>query len=314
MISRQRGKLLVLFCLLLISNIFCSIIFNQFISFQFRSDLSITNLFGHQSSEKNNSTWPRPDKIAVLGVTAPPYMADLLTALYSKTFHFYLPLTIAAWRRLGYATFVIIIGSPKPWFSKSHYLNYVYETIDKKLPGSAKFHFIQTNTTKWVSHAKTAQMIRLFASELEPVRNLTDSYMVTADVDTLPLHDIYSLPNPSYTIRISIPKRRKFSPLGSNLTLGNSYFPLFCSFIEKKTISDQYRFSSIGMNIKTWQQLMDLKNNQSMNWAERIENVVENENLLAVNMTHFIDQNLISLKIYKWFKEHDKGNSFQVKK
>ena len=220
MIFQQRGKLLVSFCLLLI----ISVIFNQFISLQFGSNFSITSFFDHQSSGETNSTWPRPAKIAVLAVTAPPYMADLLTALYSKTFHFYLPLTIAAWRRLGYATFVIIIGSSKPWFSKSHYLNYVYDTIEQKLPGSAKFHFIETKPTKWVSHAKTAQVIRLFASYLEPVRNLTDSYMVTADVDTLPLHDIYSLPNSSYTIRISIPKRRTFSPLGSNLTLGTAFF------------------------------------------------------------------------------------------
>ena len=69
------------------------------------------------------------------------------------------------------------------------------------------------------------------------------------------------------------------------------------------------------MTIKTWQQLMGLKEiNQSKNWAEQIESVVESENLLAPNMTHFMDQNLISWKIYKWFQEHDKGNSFQVRK
>ena len=62
------------------------------------------------------------------------------------------------------------------------------------------------------------------------------------------------------------------------------------------------------MNIKTWQQLMDWKNNnQSMNWAERIKSVVENENLFALDMIHFMDQNLISWKIYKWFQEHDNG-------
>ena len=215
-------RLLALFCLLLTISIIC----NQFVSLQYDSTFSITWLSHTHLYEETNSTWPRPAKIAVVAVTAPPYMKGKQTSFHSKMFQIYLPITIAAWRRLGYATFVIVIGSPKPWFSKSHYLNYVYETIEKKLPGSAKFHFIETKPTKWVSSAKISQAIRLFASCLEPVRNLTDSYMVTADVDTLPLHDIYSLPNSSYTIRISIPRRRTFSRLGSNLTLGTTFSDL----------------------------------------------------------------------------------------
>ena len=62
------------------------------------------------------------------------------------------------------------------------------------------------------------------------------------------------------------------------------------------------------MSVKTWQQLMDLKNeNQQMNWAERMERIVESENLLAFNISYYMDQNLVSLQIYKWFQKHDNG-------
>ena len=210
----RRSLLIVWLSILIIC-----VILNQLVSIHLNAKY-FNLLFDGKSNEKTGFVWPRPEKIAVVAITAPPYMTDVLSIRYSRIFHFYLPITIAAWRRLGYATFVIIIGSPKPWFLKNHYLNYVYETIEQKLPGSAKFLFIETNSTDKISRVKTAQVIRLFASYLEPVRNLTDSYMVTADADTLPLNDIYSLPNSSYTIRISIPKRRTFSPLGSNLTLG----------------------------------------------------------------------------------------------
>ena len=214
--SKFRRRLVVFMCLFLA--------ISAFIEYFLIPRFYLTHSESDLSNEASSLTWPRPAKIAVLAVTAPPYMAQSTISAYSKTFHSYLPITIAAWRRLGYATFVIIIGSPKPWFLKGHYLNYLYEMIDQKLPGSAKFHFIETNATQWISHAKTAQIIRLYASYLEPVRNLTDSYMVTADVDTLPLHDIYSLPNSSYTVRISIPKRRTFFRLGSSLTLGTVFY------------------------------------------------------------------------------------------
>ena len=68
------------------------------------------------------------------------------------------------------------------------------------------------------------------------------------------------------------------------------------------------------MTIKTWQQLMGLKEtNPPRNWGKRIERVLKREQLFAPNMTIFMDQNLISWKIYKWFQEHDKCNCFLIK-
>ena len=251
-------------------------------------------------------------KIVVLAVTGPPLRRIERVAKFSQIFHFYLPITIAAWRRLDFATLVIVIGDREPWYQKGHYLNYVMETIHKRLPGSAQFHFIQIIPTKWIDQVQTARVIRLFASFLEPLQNLTNSsYLITADVDTWPLQDIYSLPNSSFNMRISLPYRRNFTPIGSNLSIGWFHFSSFVSFLTffSSSSSEQYRLASHGMSIGMWQDLMNLDSiNVTKNWAQTIENYAKSENLLAHNLSYHLDQNLISIREFKWFQNHEKCN------
>ena len=66
-----------------------------------------------------------------------------------------------------------------------------------------------------------------------------------------------------------------------------------------------YRLSTVGMNVSTWQKLMDLESSRHIeNFGDRIRNVSIKERILGENMSSFIDQNLISARIHKWLKIH----------
>lgn len=167
--------------------------------------------------ENKTNKWPRSNNIAVVAVTAPaddlPFMAR------SKCFHFYLPFVIAAWRRLGYSTFVIVIGSDELWYKNGTYLNYIIKIVENELDGYGYFHFIDTKPTETLSYAKVAQIIRLFAADMEPLRKLDKLYLITADVDWLPIKDIFQLPSSNFAIRASIPPVRTFSTMDNDVEI-----------------------------------------------------------------------------------------------
>ena len=63
------------------------------------------------------------------------------------------------------------------------------------------------------------------------------------------------------------------------------------------------------MNIGMWQDLMNLDSiNVTKNWAQIIENYAKSENLLARKLSYHLDQNLISIREFKWFQNHEKCN------
>ena len=188
--------------------------------FIFIWSIANSGYFGYNFS---NCQWPPTDKVAVIAVTGPPYLSSWSTVKYSKLFHLYLPFCVAAWKRIGYSTLIVVIGEPISWHHKGHYLNYVYKTLEKYFNCWVGLHFVQVQPTSWISYVKVAQVIRLFAADLGPLKNKPNIYLVTNDADTLPLHDIYSLPNNSYDIRLSTPFRRYFRVLGSDENLS-----LFC--------------------------------------------------------------------------------------
>ena len=69
--------------------------------------------------------------------------------------------------------------------------------------------------------------------------------------------------------------------------------------------------TTIGMNVSTWRQVMQYNETRSIeNWAERLEFYIQSEHFLETNWMHFADQYLISLKIYRFLKEHGQGLKF----
>ena len=166
--------------------------------------------------ETNENQWPPTNNVVVVSITAPPYLKGLTIKQESKCFQLYIPFVVGAWRRLGYSTFIIVIGSKDVWFQNGTYLNYVYKTVQNDLDGFGYFHFVETESTKHLSYAKIAQIIRLFAADMEPLRNLSSLYLVTTDADWLPFKDIFALPSANYSIRASIPYRRNFTTANSD--------------------------------------------------------------------------------------------------
>ena len=63
------------------------------------------------------------------------------------------------------------------------------------------------------------------------------------------------------------------------------------------------------MKVSLWQKLMDYESTRNIsNFAERIETMAMNEKILAKNMTGFLDQNLASVRIHKWLRNHNESN------
>ena len=160
--------------------------------------------------------WPHPRSVAVTAVTAPRFEGDRDVPGTSRYFQMYLPFVIGSWCRLGYSSFIIVIGSSKLWLQNGTYLNHIYQTVQNDLNGFGYFHFIETNSTALMSMGKISQMIRLFAADMEPLRNLDDIYMLTTDADWLPIHDIFKLPNSDFSIRASFPPVRQFKLFDSD--------------------------------------------------------------------------------------------------
>ena len=181
---------------------------------QFEIEVAKTRTKQGGSREDGIIKWPPTGKIVALSVTAPPYDNEE-SQVRSLLYQLYIPFSILAWKALGYSSFIIVCGNKYNWLSKGHYLNFVLQTAKQVDGGFANFHFVEPGQKikQNFSQVKLAQTIRTYAALMEPVRNLSDHFLITSDIDLIPLHDIYSFTknDSKCKIRTSISHRRIFS-------------------------------------------------------------------------------------------------------
>ena len=147
----------------------------------------------------------------------------------SLNYVFDLPLTALAWKRIGYESIVLLVGSMQQWTSSELFnqvLFYLRQTAYVII-------FLESEPQNAVM---LSQVLRLFASNFIPeLSNLdvTDVYLVTSDADLWPLQN---------TIH-DLPTNKSILSTNSN-----------CCGIFKQhgQIYKMLPMAYVGMNVKTW--------------------------------------------------------------
>ena len=184
-------------------------IFLLFVAFFFKFHSKSTNNL-NQNEMPNQKNWPATNKIVAVSVTSPPFSNSTFIAR-SWPFQMYLPFAVASWQRFNYSTFIIVIGAKRFWFENGHYLNFIRQTLTDKWPGYVYFHFLNPVTceTSLLEIHKLARAVRIYAAAFEPLKQLKAHHLIVADVDFLPLRNIYHVPS-QCSIATSVSHRRDF--------------------------------------------------------------------------------------------------------
>jgi len=93
---------------------------------------------------------------------------------------FYLPLTVLAWRRIGFESIIHIIGREDEW-KKHPVLNYVLDSL-KKLKTSVTFL-----DAKEGNRMMMAQTSRIFIANMKSYPGRDNDYIITSDADLWPI-------------------------------------------------------------------------------------------------------------------------------
>jgi hypothetical protein len=200
---------------------------------------------------------------------------------------FYLPLTVMAWRRIGFESVVLIVGQENEW--KTHpILSHVLETL-ASLP-DAKVIFIPAKVENRMMLSQTS---RMFVANMKDFPGQPSDFVLTTDSDLWPLrkeHFYYPYKmadRPLMLIHSQCCGLFKFN--------GRSYrmFPM----------------SHIGASAAVWQEIVNgnistnIKANDSETILDYFQNVfgerVRQPVVFASNDWYY-DQKLVSIRVHEW--------------
>ena len=174
---------------------------------------------------------PQKRKFAVVSIAVPNCLE---VKPHFWTYVFYLPLTIEAWKRIGFDTIVIMIAdnnSIQP--SAERLLNHVIETSVNIGYMHVISIDIQTNLTLMMS-----QVLRLYTSHLAHFKK--DDFILTSDVDLWPIRKE----------RFNMDKNKKI------LITNSECCP---KFTYKDKFYQQFPLCHIGMSAAQWRFIFPLK-------------------------------------------------------
>lgn len=206
-----------------------------------------------------------------------------ITPGMSSGYVFCLPFVVAAWKSIGWNSFILVVGDIELWNNQSLYKFVRQTTLDM----DEKTRFV----TIPASHnpVSYAQVSRLFSTMLAPWLKPEDIHM-TSDVDILPLS-------------------REFY----DIVTGNEIFVLnadCCSVFPWRNQKIKMQpMTSIGMTSRNWNTVMDLKPIQeNQTFTEYINSwllthygkTIPDQNVIkGENEMWFLDQRVISIQLHK---------------
>ena len=203
------------------------------------------------------------------------------------TYSFLLPLTTMTWRRLGYGSVVLIVGSLQKWRD----LPITNHILESTLEQGAIVVFLQ-RTAKHHSVMLT-QTSRLFAAALVPFNDTSDTMLVTSDADIWPIHgDMFNI------------ESNKTSVLSTNA---------FCcgDFRHKGSAYRMLPLTNIVASVDTWRQLILQKgalptcpDDIVSYFAEEFGAVANYDVVKGENKGWFMDQHMASIWLAQWHREH----------
>ncbi|XP_060594709.1 uncharacterized protein LOC132749050 [Ruditapes philippinarum] len=215
-----------------------------------------------------------PWRWAVISIAVTPKM--------SKGYIFCLPLTVAAWKRIGWHTMIIITGEIEQW-KNSSILNIVKQTT-LDIDNTARFIMMPV-THNPVSYAQVSRsFVVAFADWLNP-----DDIVMTSDIDIVPLKGEFY-----------------------DKVRGNEIFILNAdccgSFRWKDKTVRMQPMTSIGMSAQNWIQVMNLTplpENQPYfvyvnSWLLKYygRNVTTKNVAKGVNENWYLDQRVVSIQLH----------------
>ncbi len=209
---------------------------------------------------------------------------------------FYLPLTVKAWLRVGFESVVVLIGTPKQW-TQYTITNFILIDLIKM---GAILIFLDAAEVNQLSLSQTS---RLFVPYLPMWDGKQDTYILTSDADLWPLKAA------SY-----------YLPDGKSILSLNS--ECCGQFIHKTKTFKMIPMANIGMSVRTWRNVINMKRNRSHSLtAESIITYFEQEFgdiarkpvHKGVNNGWYMDQLLASKQVATFDeKNRDKHNKSTV--
>lgn len=192
---------------------------------------------------------------------------------------FYLPLTVLAWKRIGFESVVLLIGSQKEW--KDHpALSLVLESLAEL---NAPVIFIDAEKNHRMMLSQTS---RIFTANLAAYPGRDQDYLITSDADLWPL------------------KRSHYVPrVNCSLVLVHSQC---CGHF--KHLNQSYRMlpmGNIGASAATWREIngapADIKDQDAiLNYLEKVFGSKVRDDVGFASDEWYYDQKLVSIRISEW--------------
>lgn len=243
-----------------------------------------------EDNSQDQNIDPLMDGVVILGnVSATRKYAVFSTTTENRdslSYIFYIPLTILAWKRVGFDSVVIIVGAKDEWDADP----LLYHVLSTARHLDCVVIFLEPRPEKSVM---ISQVARIFAANIlrSTFRGIDNVYMVTSDADIWPIYgDVYNL-----------------SPGKRILSLNSD---CCAPFNHRRTSYKMLPMANIGMTVRSWRQITRKFGDSPKTIDDILTYFVQEFGTVALrpvqkgdNVGWYLDQMMISILISKWIKE-----------
>ena len=226
-------------------------------------------------------------RYAVIGCSTPERNSHR-----SYDYAFYLPLTVWAWRRIGFESIVLIIGTRKEWVA-SPILSIVLEHLERL---KTTVLFVDAAVD---NRSMLGQTSRLFVFNMEGFPGQDDDYLITSDSDLWPLRLEHFAPRTGY-----------------DLVLVHSEC---CGYFKLR--NERYQMipmSHVGAKVSVWKQMINdghLAANDSTTILDYLEDRFGprvRKKVKFASRQWFYDQLTISIRLSEWIERNTNQTIYRV--
>jgi hypothetical protein len=293
---------LVRFCFYLASAATVFFVFNTEYNQKIVLPSSSTNLFVNQNlRDHQDITWQTSSSLSPRSVDIKQRrFAVLSCATPNKNSHrgfdyaFYLPLTVLAWKRIGFESIVLIVGDKGEWMNNP-ILSYVLENLESLSPDVT----ILFMSSKVANRIMLSQTARIFVANMEGFPGRPSDFLMTTDSDLWPLR-----------------KEHYYLPKGINTRLMLLHSDCCRPFRFGGRSYKMQPMSNIGASAATWKEIF---NSQSTIVAKDSESILDyfqetfgekvRYRVLFASGQWFLDQKMVTLRIEEWFNRQNSSKN-----
>lgn len=256
----------------------------------------IDDYFSNSSHQTDTNRKMNSARYAVIGCTFPQ---DTVRP-HKLTYLFLLPLTVLAWRRIGFQVKVLFFSEKDSWYSEvtDKAFKFVLEGLQIV---SAHLYFVDTPRNNSVM---MSQVGRLFTTHFLQKLLKKDDYLITSDADVWPIQPQSFL----------LPESKDILVLNA-----------FCCGVFKHKAQEysMHPMSNIGANAETWRKLInqtDCNSDNINNSYELLKHLVQEfgesvvQPVKYAGKTWTTDQKLLSINIQKYLDKYGEDSVHFVRR